>query len=151
MARVTLADIKKYLEDFEAGLASWWHDQDARLDRIENRLAGIEAHLATKVPADEGEPGPDSQDLPIDPEFVAERLGLTRGEGRVATMLAAGLSVEEIAAATGNKESTVRWFLRQINGKLKIRRQTQLVGMVLRLPTNCHAEKPAPDATPPEP
>ena len=72
--------------------------------------------------------------LGIDPPFVAERLGLTPAESRVVVALAEGRSVREIAAALGLKESTVRWFLRQIHRKLDISRQAQLVRAVLMLP-----------------
>ena len=69
----------------------------------------------------------------IAPRFVAQRLGLTPSEGQVAALLAEGRSVKEIAAATGRKATTVRWFLKTINRKLNTHSQTQLVRAVLLL------------------
>ena len=69
----------------------------------------------------------------IDPGLAATGLGLTRMEGRVAVLLAEGRTVREIAAATGRRESTVRWHLRHICGKHGISRQAELVRLVLSL------------------
>ena len=117
---------------------------EIRLETIETDLAIIKEHLVTRMRADERDSGapfhkgaeevlqPDG--LCIDPRFVAERLGLTLTESRVSVLLSEGNSTAEIAAALGNKEGTVRWYLRQINRKLKISRQAQLVRLVLLLP-----------------
>ena len=51
--------------------------------------------------------------LHIDPRFVAERLGLTNGESRVAVALAEGNTVLDIAEETGRKISTVRWTVKE--------------------------------------
>ena len=69
----------------------------------------------------------------IDPDLAAAGLGLTRMESRVAVLLAEGRSVREVAAATGRRESTIRWHLRHICGKHGISRQAELVGLVLSL------------------
>ena len=69
----------------------------------------------------------------IDPDLVAETLGLTLAESQVATALAEGSNVREIAAATRRKESTVRWFIRQIYEKRGISRQADLVRLGLSL------------------
>ena len=69
----------------------------------------------------------------IDPDLVANGLGLTPMESRVAVMLAEGRSVQEIAAATGRKITTVRWHVRHIFNKLDINRQTELVRQVLSI------------------
>lgn len=69
----------------------------------------------------------------IDPDLVAETLGLTLAESRVVTALAEGSSVRDIARATRRKESTVRWFIRQIYDKQGISRQTDLVRLGLPL------------------
>lgn len=69
----------------------------------------------------------------IDPDLVAETLGLTLAESRVATALAEGSNVRDIAAATRRKESTVRWFIRQIYEKQGISRQADLVRLGLSL------------------
>ena len=69
----------------------------------------------------------------IDPDLVAETLGLTLAESRVATALAEGSNVRDIAVATRRKESTVRWFVKQIYEKQGISRQADLVRLGLSL------------------
>ncbi|MXW08477.1 MAG: helix-turn-helix transcriptional regulator [Gammaproteobacteria bacterium] len=68
----------------------------------------------------------------IDAGLVAEVLNLTPAESRLATMLAAGRTVREIAA-TGRTEGTVRWHLKRIFRKQGISRQADLVRRVLSL------------------
>ena len=77
----------------------------------------------------------------IDPEFVAERLGLSPAQSRVAIALSAGKTVSGIAKETGRTSNTVRWLLRQINRKLDISTQTQLVRLVLLLPRGPAAKR----------
>ena len=67
----------------------------------------------------------------IDADRVAATFGLTRAESRVAAALTTGASVRDIATTTGRKESSVRWLIKQIHGKLDISRNTDLVRMVL--------------------
>ena len=67
----------------------------------------------------------------IDPARVAQALGLTPAEGRVAALLAEGRPVREIAAATGNQASTVRLFLKHIYKKQGVSGQVALVRRVL--------------------
>ena len=69
----------------------------------------------------------------IDPGLVATTLGLTPAESEVAVWLAEGRTVRDIAVATGRKESTVYWHLRQICSKLAISRQADLVRLVLSI------------------
>ncbi|MYE48149.1 MAG: helix-turn-helix transcriptional regulator [Gammaproteobacteria bacterium] len=69
----------------------------------------------------------------IDPDLAAAVLGLTPTESRVAVMLADGFSVREIAAATERKESTIRYHIKQIYAKHGLRRQSELVRLVLSL------------------
>ena len=69
----------------------------------------------------------------FDPALVAAGLGLTPMESRVAVLLTEGKSLREAAAATGCKESTIRWHLRQIFAKRGIARQAELVRLVLSL------------------
>lgn len=71
----------------------------------------------------------------LDPGLVAEALGLTPTEGQVAAQLAEARTVREIAAATGRRESTVRWHVSRICNKLGISRQIELVQLVLSLAT----------------
>lgn len=102
----------QYLDDLQVGLA-------LRLDAIQQDLDAIKAWLG----------GPP----PLDPEFVAGRLGLTPTEGRVAVALAEGTPPRGIAEAMGLKVTTVRWFIKMINGKFGTRTQVQLVRRVLLL------------------
>lgn len=69
----------------------------------------------------------------VDPELVAEALGLTVAESRLASMLAAGHTPKEIAVATGRSTGTVRWHIRQIYEKNQICRQTELVHLIRSL------------------
>ena len=69
----------------------------------------------------------------IDPAIAGEVLGLTGMESRVAVLLGDGLSVREIVAATGRKESTIRWHVMNILTKLGLSRQTDLVRLLLPL------------------
>lgn len=68
-----------------------------------------------------------------DPELIAEALGLTAAEGRVAGMLAEGHRLRDIAAETGRSTGTVRWHVRQIYEKNGISRQTELVQLIRSL------------------
>lgn len=69
----------------------------------------------------------------IPPDLAAASLGLTPAESRVATSLAAGQSVSEIASTTGRQENSVRFLLKGIYRKLGISRQSELVRLVLSL------------------
>ena len=69
----------------------------------------------------------------IDPVLVSESLGLTPAQGQVAALLAEGKTIREIAAATGRRESTIRWHLHHICHKHGISRQVELVRLVLSL------------------
>ena len=69
----------------------------------------------------------------INPGLVAETLGLTPAEGRVAAMLAEGKTVRDIAMATSRQEGAVHWLLHQIYRKRGISRQVDLVRLVLSL------------------
>ena len=69
----------------------------------------------------------------IDPAVAAEALGLTGMESRVAVLLAQGMNVREVAAATGRRESTIRSHVKQMFAKHGLSRQAQLVRLVLSL------------------
>ena len=76
----------------------------------------------------------DPQSRPrIDAGLVAEALNLTPAESQLATLVAAGRAVRDIAAMTGRTEGTVRWHLKRIFRKQGISRQSQLVRRVLSL------------------
>ena len=67
----------------------------------------------------------------INASRVAAMLGLTPSEGRVSALLAEGLPVQEIASATGLRESYVRWLFQQVYRKLGVSGQVALVRQVL--------------------
>ena len=77
----------------------------------------------------------------LDPALVAAGLGLTPMESRVAVLLTEGKSLREVAAATGRKETTIRWHLRQIFAKRGIARQAELVRLVLSLAGAAHGRR----------
>ena len=67
----------------------------------------------------------------MDPQLVAEALGLSLSESIVAARLAEGRSVRAISASTGRSEDAIRWSLKQMYRKLGLARQTDLVRLVL--------------------
>ena len=69
----------------------------------------------------------------IDPAVVAAVLDLTGMESRVAVLLAQGMSVRQIATATGRKESTIRSHVKHMFAKHGLSRQAQLVQLVRSL------------------
>ena len=69
----------------------------------------------------------------IDPGVVAAVLDLTRMQSRVAVLLAQGMSVPEIAAATGRKESTIRSHIKHAFARHGLTRQAELVRLVRSL------------------
>ena len=69
----------------------------------------------------------------VDPAVAAAALGLTGMESRVAVRLARGMSVKEIAAATGRKESTIRTHVKHMFAKHGLSRQADLVRLVRSL------------------
>lgn len=69
----------------------------------------------------------------LDPGLIAATLGLTPGESQVATWLADGRSVDEMARAMGHTRGAIYWHLKQIYQKLHISRQAELVWLVLSI------------------
>ena len=63
----------------------------------------------------------------IDPALLEAALDLTRMEARVAVLLAQGMSVPEIAAATGRKTSTIRSHVKHMFAKHGLSRRAELV------------------------
>ncbi|MDE0204937.1 MAG: hypothetical protein OXP66_02755 [Candidatus Tectomicrobia bacterium] len=76
------------------------------------------------------EPGSHPQ---IDADHVGAVLGLTPAESRVATWLAEGKTVREIASETRRQESSIRWLIKQVYNKQGISRQADLMRLVLSL------------------
>ncbi|TFZ02164.1 helix-turn-helix transcriptional regulator [Ramlibacter henchirensis] len=73
---------------------------------------------------------------PIDSGLLYAVFGLTPAECRIATMLAEGLSLKQIADAQGTQHETVRKQLRSIYQKTSTNRQPELVRLLLHLPHN---------------
>ena len=69
----------------------------------------------------------------INPGLVATTLELTPAETRVAVGLAEGMSVGDMADATGHTKAAIYWHLQQIYQKHSISRQADLVRLVLSL------------------
>ena len=70
----------------------------------------------------------------IDPERVGSALGLTPTESRIAALLAQGMSIDSVAAATGTSRTTVKWHIRHIYAKHGLSRQVELAQLVASLP-----------------
>lgn len=69
----------------------------------------------------------------IDVGLVQAALGLTPAESQLATLVADGQRVRDIAERTGRSEGTVRWHLNRIFRKQGISGQADLVRRVLSL------------------
>ena len=70
---------------------------------------------------------------PVDVATVAAALRLTKTESRVAVDLAMGKTAAEIAEQDRRSLSTVRFHVKNICAKLGLRRQTDLIRLVLSL------------------
>lgn len=78
----------------------------------------------------------------IDASLLYAVFGLTPAESRIATMLAEGLSLKEIATAQGTQHDTVRKQLRSIYQKTSTNRQPELIRLLLHLPQTAVQEAP---------
>ena len=77
---------------------------------------------------------PDAPDATnLDVAAVAANLRFTRAESQVAVLLARGMTVREVAAATGRRVSTVRSHVRHMYTKHGLTRQADLVRLVQSL------------------
>lgn len=70
----------------------------------------------------------------LDPLIVSLAFGLSPAEARVATAIAEGASPEEVARSRGVGLTTVRTQLRGVFEKMGVRRQSEMVRMLLELP-----------------
>lgn len=95
------------------------------------------------IPVDGGEMGPGAWPVAalvlvpdaggrtdMDVDAVAEIFRFTRAESQVAVLLARGMTVREVAAATGRRESTVRSHVKHMFTKHGLTRQADLVRFV---------------------
>jgi DNA-binding CsgD family transcriptional regulator len=72
----------------------------------------------------------------IDASLLYAVFGLTPAEARIATLLADGLSLKQIAEVQGTQHDTVRKQLRSIYEKTSTNRQPELIRLLLHLPHN---------------
>jgi DNA-binding CsgD family transcriptional regulator/PAS domain-containing protein len=72
----------------------------------------------------------------IDSSLLFAVFGLTPAECRIATLLAEGLSLKQIAQVQGTQHDTVRKQLRSIYQKTATNRQPELIRLLLHLPHN---------------
>jgi DNA-binding CsgD family transcriptional regulator len=68
----------------------------------------------------------------VSAERIARLLHLTGAEARLATALAAGLSLTDYAARAGISLGTARWTLKQALAKTSTDKQAALVALVLK-------------------
>ncbi len=71
--------------------------------------------------------------LPIPPEVVQELFGLTKTEATVTSLLAQGISAEEIAQRLCVSVHTVRTHVRSIFRKTDVSKQTELIHKVMKV------------------
>lgn len=70
----------------------------------------------------------------IDPGLLYAAFGLTPAECRIASLLAEGLSLKEIASRQGTQHDTIRKQLQSIYQKTSTNRQPDLIRLLLHLP-----------------
>ena len=70
---------------------------------------------------------------PADPGLVAEVFQLTPSEAQVASLIAQGYSLEEIAGRTGKRHATVRWHLKNVYNKQVAPNRAELTRLVQSL------------------
>lgn len=69
---------------------------------------------------------------PLDQKVVAEMYGLTKAEARLATAIAEGKRLEEIADAFSVSQTTISFHLQNLFRKTQTSRQTDLVALLIR-------------------
>jgi DNA-binding CsgD family transcriptional regulator len=105
----------------EIGLCSYLVPHIQTAARIQQRVGDLQATLDRLVAGE------------IDTKALA-KLPLTPAETQLAIALFKGQSVEAYAKEAGISINTARWYVKQIYAKTGVKRQTELVGMLLK----CH-------------
>ena len=100
------------------------HVNPVSLETVSFKAPAVAALVLVVDPADRAA---------IDPALAEAALGLTPMEARVAVLLAQGMSVPEIAAATDRKTSTIRSHVKHMFAKHGLSRQAELTRLVLSL------------------
>lgn len=130
-----LAEILRGLESRQGAAATL-----VIADRHAEPAMALRIHLPDLPPSETGEPiaivefVDTSLDLPpAQMAAIAEAFGLTVAEGGVLALLAAGHSLREIAVLRGVHIETVRNQCKTVLGKMRCRRQADLVRIVATL------------------
>lgn len=108
---------------------------DANLARIRQELAARQFQPRPPLRSRDNAPAgltPAANAASFPACSLASRFQLTPAEARVAAHLAAGRSLREVAESTGVRPSTLRSHLQAVFDKTGVRRQSALVGLVLR-------------------
>ena len=71
--------------------------------------------------------------VPVDESLIAEVFQLTPSEAQVASLIAQGHSLEEIAERTGRRYATVRWHLKNVFNKQVASNRAELTRLVQSL------------------
>lgn len=82
---------------------------------------------------------PDSA-LALAPPKLMALFDITQAEARVLALLVAGLTLEELTARLGVADSTIRTHIKRLLAKLGVRRQSELVRLVLKSPVAALSE-----------
>jgi len=85
----------------------------------------------------------DPQTIRVDRSLIQDLFGLTRAEACVAALLCDGRALSEIAELTGVKLSTTQAHVKRVLAKCGVRRQSQLVALLLRSVATCHRVPPS--------
>ena len=70
---------------------------------------------------------------PADPSLIRDILGVTLGEAKIASLVAAGVSPREAAEKLGISEETARTVLKRVFAKVGVSRQSELAALLTRL------------------
>lgn len=71
------------------------------------------------------------EEISVAPETLKSALGLTRAQSEVVAGLVRGMTVRQIAEATGRKSGSVRWHVKRALERTGARRQSDLVRMAM--------------------
>ena len=99
-------------------------------------LAAAPRQAAVVVYVTDPERGPQA-----DPDAVCRYLGLTPAEGGVVLALARGMSLAEVARERNVSVETVRTHVKRSLAKARVRRQADLVRLVLSAPSGLGARR----------
>jgi DNA-binding CsgD family transcriptional regulator len=70
---------------------------------------------------------------PADPSLIRDVLGVTLGEAKIASLVAAGVAPRDAAEKLGISEETARTVLKRVFAKVGVSRQSELAALLTRL------------------